>query len=426
MIDGQLYQSEGSSVTPITASIEDNALIIRFLNDEQCVSKSDLVLGESNTAADVSVGVGIAQSAGISIAQSAGVEISESADVEISESADVEIVKIAELDSESTAPLRFEQSQVNAKSKLGNLPREITLPNDRLLVCSPSPLLDQWLDGGAGSRISQMETRKRWLIASVLLVPLLLYVIFVQGMPWAAVKFADQVPYSIKTLASQHTLSALDYSMLEPSTLPESQRKQLLMGFDAVLEQVVQYNNQQVSLPTSEHRQSKGIATNNIRVHFRDSEIIGPNAFALPDGTIVFTDDLVTLVDGDQGLLDAILLHEIGHVAQNHSMQMVAESLLATLAISYFFGDISGAIESFMGIGTSVIQNQYSQKHEWQADNFAISQLKLMQRSPADFADVMRKLSNDDAGEETGNSWFQSHPTTKARIENAEKHAVPQ
>ena len=365
MIDGQLYQSEGSSVTPITASIEDNILVIRFINEGQCISNDGLELDESNIVVNTDVGSG-----------------------------------------ESTEPLRFQQSEVNAKSKLGNLPREITLPNDRLLVCAPSPLLNQWLDGGAGSRISQMETRKPWLIASVLLVPLLLYIIFVQGMPWAAVKFADQIPYSVKTLASQHTLSALDYSMLQPSTLPDLQREHLMVGFNAVVEQV--------SEPGTE---------NDIRVHFRNSELIGPNAFALPDGTIVFTDDLVTLVEGNQALLDAILLHEIGHVAQNHSMQMVAESLFATLAISYFFGDLSGAIESFMGIGSSVVQNQYSQKHEWQADNFAISKLTSMQRDPADFADVMRKLSMETDLQGAENSWFQSHPSTKARIENAESAA---
>ena len=362
MIDGQLYQSEGSSVTPITASIEDNILVIRLINEDQCNANNGLEINESNAVVNTDV-----------------------------------------VNGESAEPLRFQQSEVNAKSKLGNLPREIILPNARLLVCTPSPLLNQWLDGGAGSRISQMETKKPWLIASVLLVPLLLYVIFVQGMPWAAVKFADQIPYSIKTVASQHTLSALDYSMLEPSTLPDWQREQLMMGFNAVVEQV--------SEPGTE---------NDIRVHFRNSELIGPNAFALPDGTIVFTDDLVSLVDGDQALLDAILLHEIGHVAQNHSMQMVAESLFATLAISYFFGDLSGAIESFMGIGSSVVQNQYSQKHEWQADNFAISKLKLMHRDTADFADVMRKLSNDSEQQGSENSWFQSHPSTKARIENAE------
>jgi len=374
VIHGQLYQSKDSAVTSVIANIENNTLIIRLLNgdkrvkDEQCVTTSRLEIDASDIAEN---------------GESAGVGRSE-----------------------STEPLRFQQSEVNAKSKLGNLPREIILPNARLLVCTPSPLLNQWLDGGAGSRISQMETKKPWLIASVLLVPLLLYVIFVQGMPWAAVKFADQIPYSIKTVASQHTLSALDYSMLEPSTLPDWQREQLMMGFNAVVEQV--------SEPGTE---------NDIRVHFRNSELIGPNAFALPDGTIVFTDDLVSLVDGDQALLDAILLHEIGHVAQNHSMQMVAESLFATLAISYFFGDLSGAIESFMGIGSSVVQNQYSQKHEWQADNFAISKLKLMHRDTADFADVMRKLSNETDQQGAENSWFQSHPSTKARIENAESAA---
>ena len=95
MIDGQLYQSEGSSVTPITASIEDNILVIRLINEDQCNANNGLGINESNAVVNTDV-----------------------------------------INGESAEPLRFQQSEVNAKSKLGNLPREITLPNDRLLVCS--------------------------------------------------------------------------------------------------------------------------------------------------------------------------------------------------------------------------------------------------------------------------------------------------
>ena len=125
-------------------------------------------------------------------------------------------------------------------------------------------------------------------------------------------------------------------------------------------------------------------------VQFRQSEAFGPNAFALPDGTIVFTDDWAELLEQEQRLLEAILLHEIAHV--NHSMQMVAESIVATIAISYFVGDVSGAVEAFMGVGTSVMQND-SHRLMNEADNYAIEQLREM-RGPQDFADAMKRSLN--------------------------------
>src|SRR5690606_15515209 len=111
--------------------------------------------------------------------------------------------------------------------------------------------------------------------------------------------------------------------------------------------------------------------------------------------------------------LDAILLHEIGHVEHNHSMQMIAESLVATLTISYVFGDLSGAIESFMGIGSAVVQNQFSQEHEWDADNFALKQLKQLSRNPDDFAAAMRKLAERQPENSEAAAWFNSHPMLK-------------
>lgn len=104
-------------------------------------------------------------------------------------------------------------------------------------------------------------------------------------------------------------------------------------------------------------------------------------------------------------------------------MQMVAESIVATIAISYFVGDVSGAVEAFMGVGTSVMQNRFSQTHEWEADNYAIEQLREMGRSPQDFADAMKAFAEFVPPSPEVLSWFETHPGTNDRIENAENAA---
>lgn len=311
---------------------------------------------------------------------------------------DVLIVKVGHDDEHLT----LARSDVKVKSKLGDLPREIVLPNGDMLVCPSTDPLDNWLDGPSGATIFRIESKTSWLIGSVILVPLLLYVVFAHVIPQVAISLAAYVPYSVKQIASDQTLSALDYSVLDVSTLSEQEIQSMQNSFNELLEQISTKNPR-------------------YRVMFRASESFGPNAFALPDGTIVFTDELVNLVDKEQALLDAIFLHEVGHVENNHSMQLVAESLFATLAIIYFFGDLSGALESFLGVGSSVVHNQFSQAHEWESDNYAIAQLRVLNRDPADFADAMRVLQSLVGNEHEANSWFQSHPMIQNRIDNANR-----
>lgn len=50
-----------------------------------------------------------------------------------------------------------------------------------------------------------------------------------------------------------------------------------------------------------------------LRVIFRSNEDNSPNVFALPDGTLIFTDAMVLMAKEDDELL-AIAAHEVGHV----------------------------------------------------------------------------------------------------------------
>lgn len=294
-------------------------------------------------------------------------------------------------------------SELNIKPKLGQLHREILIADIGLLVCPPTPAFDQWLDRTNGTSVFDMESKKRWVLASIVLVPLLIYGLFAHLLPFTAIHLAEYVPAPIKQAASQQTLAALDYALLSESELSKKQQDTISQSFREIIRKI---ETDELS----------------IDVQFRYSEEIGPNAFALPDGTIVFTDQIIELMDYDQQLLDAILLHEIGHVKHNHSMRMVAESMFATMAITYFFGDLSGAIEAFFGIGTTVVQNSFSQAHEWEADNFALSHLSHVNRSPEDFAQAMEKLSTLLGDTESEQSWLSSHPMMRARIENAENY----
>ena len=63
-------------------------------------------------------------------------------------------------------------------------------------------------------------------------------------------------------------------------------------------------------------------------LEFRKSPAVGPNAFALPGGTVVLLDELVAAAAHDDEIA-AVLAHEIGHLHGRHTMRHVLQTSVA-------------------------------------------------------------------------------------------------
>ncbi len=77
-----------------------------------------------------------------------------------------------------------------------------------------------------------------------------------------------------------------------------------------------------------------------IDLQFNKSSI-GPNAFALPGGTAVMTDEMVKLADGHEDMVAGVLAHEAAHVQHRHGMRMLVQATLLGTVTSIAFGDFS-------------------------------------------------------------------------------------
>src|SRR5690606_17266999 len=132
------------------------------------------------------------------------------------------------------------------------------------------------------------------------------------GIPGLARVIANQLPESVTEQLTQETLMALDRTLFSTSTLTNEEQTQWLEHFQPDLADYPE-------LP--------------LRVLFRDGGNLGANALALPDGTIIFTDQLIRLAEHPDELR-AILLHEIAHVHHRHGVQGVVRGSLMALAWS--------------------------------------------------------------------------------------------
>lgn len=296
------------------------------------------------------------------------------------------------------------RAELTISDKLGSIPRDIVLPNKSLLVLESDSLIDPWLANGK-SDVSRWERSPKAVIGSIIAVPLALYFIFAVAVPAIAVVFAPYIPDTVVEISSEHTLKTLDSTVLGASEADTEKTEALRKSWEMLISEMA-----------LEHQ--------NYTILFRNAEAMGPNAFALPNGTIVFTDQLLELLDYDEDILTAIFMHEIGHVEQHHSMRLISQTIVSSIAINFFIGDVSAFFDFFASAGNTLATNQFTQKLEWEADNFALTQLQSTGKDPVDFARSMQKFSElDDNNPNAFEKLLSSHPLTDERIINALKFA---
>jgi hypothetical protein len=70
---------------------------------------------------------------------------------------------------------------------------------------------------------------------------------------------------------------------------------------------------------------------------------MGANAFALPGGTVVVTDQLLEL-SPDDAALAGVLAHEIGHVEHRHLMRQLISGTVVGVVATLLAGDTSSVM----------------------------------------------------------------------------------
>ena len=124
-----------------------------------------------------------------------------------------------------------------------------------------------------GRILSHLERSWRWIAASLVVAIMLSYGFIEYGIPWIADDLAVATPSSVTELMSRQTLQFLDKAAIDPTKLSAAERQRATNLFAKVA-----------------RREPRGLQ--GYRLMFREGGAIGANAFALPDGTIVMTDEL--------------------------------------------------------------------------------------------------------------------------------------
>ncbi len=281
-----------------------------------------------------------------------------------------------------------------ATSRLGTMRRRLDFLDGSSFETGDNDGVDRML--GRRSLLHRLESSWRTVLASVLVAALATAAFAVYGVPAMAGWLAQHTPPSVARYTTQQTLATLDKVALKPSRQPIAVRKH----YEALLAAVA------AGTPAS---------AGGYHLLFRDAPGIGPNAFALPDGTVIITDQMIPMVKNDDEV-EGVFAHEVSHVVHGHGLQRVYQASLVPATIAFMTGDAT-QIGHFAAILPGILlQAAYSRSFEQQADNDAARQLRRMGKHPAALADLLERLDKKICGRGgCGPSWLGSHPATALR-----------
>lgn len=146
------------------------------------------------------------------------------------------------------------------------------------------------------------------------------------------------------------------------------------------------------------------------------------NAFALPGGYIYVTRGILALAS-DTSELAAVLAHEIAHVTLRHARARTDRTrtteIVDRVITGVFGGDKSTDAQANR---TRQSMAAFSQNQELEADREGIKfsgKAGYDPRAAARFLGVMSRFASFSAGEDGGEGFLSSHPSTPARIQKA-------
>lgn len=295
---------------------------------------------------------------------------------------------------------------VKMASAVGSLRRTLRLPDGGMCEVTDPAFVSDLEQRCGGSRAALLH---RWeksltLVAAALVVTALVVALFMRfGVPVLARQTAFALPPAVESGMGRESLAVLDHLFTKPSKLGAERRAELTALFSRVV--------------------AASGAPSGCRLEFRNGGAIGANAFALPSGIVLITDQLIALARHDDEIA-AILAHELGHVRGRHALRHVLQNSATGLIMATLTGDLVSITSLAATLPTALVDASFSRGFEREADDAAIAWMKKAGVPPRRYAEILARLQaqlDSRTGEAFGKkhparNYLSTHPDTGERI----------
>ncbi|MGB7318607.1 MAG: M48 family metallopeptidase [Planktotalea sp.] len=288
-------------------------------------------------------------------------------------------------------------ASVQIDPALGRTPRKLTF-SDGTVFETPDHAGFQHIDGDSyWSKLHRLERFSPHLVGFTLACLAAAYLLWRYGLDALAGIAVAMTPMVVVEQIDRGTLQTLDYVMAEPSRLPQSEKDRALVIYERVV----------AALPEKERK------ARDFKLLFRDMPEVGANAFALPGGTMVMTDDLIQDFPSED-VLAGILGHEVGHVVEEHGLRRLYRSLGAYVLIALLAGETGPMLEDVLLEGNALLSLSYGRDQESAADEFGLALSHQAGYDPAGLKEFFETLAKE-MGEPP--QWMSSHPNHDNRVQ---------
>lgn len=250
--------------------------------------------------------------------------------------------------------------------------------------------------------VERLEKSWPWAVTALVVAIAGTWAFLTFGVPVVAREAAFAVPDEIDASLGSESMKLLDDYLFEDSSLPADRKAQVRSLFD--------------SIPGEDGEAHSYV------LHFRSSPSVGANAFAIPGGQVVITDEMIELAESDAELL-GVLAHEIGHLVNRHGLRIVLQDSLSALLIASLTGDITNVSALAASVPTLLMQAKYSRDFEREADDYAFAYLSANGLDTDVLSELLQRIEeeygvgDDDDGV---SSWLSSHPRSEDRLPEGE------
>jgi Zn-dependent protease with chaperone function len=281
---------------------------------------------------------------------------------------------------------------------LGQTSRALKLPNGARIETddfASVEALEQRKGGNIGLRVVHaLESRWKAVAGCMIGLAVFIWLFASYGIPLLAERVAGSIPPKVMEKISSETLKALDEQFLEPSCLPPDRSVKVSELFRQIT--------------------AEGGTESDYRLEFRKTKGKHANAFALPSGILIVTDELVALAKSDRELV-GVLAHEMAHVKKRHALRNILQTSGVFLLVSVMVGDVGSVSSIIASLPLLLIETGYSRTFEREADMEAGLYLISKGWTTKPYQDMLLRLSKDVPGS-AGIPALSTHPQTQERI----------
>jgi Zn-dependent protease with chaperone function len=308
--------------------------------------------------------------------------------------------------------LTFALADLAVQAKLGAAKRMVDLPNGGRLEAADICELEAAMPSKTSTfwrGLHYLENHLGWVFVSLLMTIFAGWIFLQFGVPKLAEYVAKATPPAMEAKLGEQALEGLDSTVgyFSPSKIAPERKVSIAAALKSLCDAVKDCPN--------------------YRLEFREGGVIGANAFALPGGIMVVTDEIVALSKNDTEII-AVLAHEMGHVKMRHAFRQSLQGVLSGLILAAITGDVSSVGS---GLPAALMQMRYSREHETEADMYALNAMQKACLPPKAFADILQRLEDQMLGKSDKKSkqvntnikqdnpifeMLASHPDTLVRI----------